>query len=328
MKKQFLFLVLTLVLYAGALNAGDLSAAEPPFAPKKYTETKPRFPLKSPVCIQVDEALAVIGDRIAFFLKEEGCSVHSGGHAKENIVIRKVNGIQGVPAGKTDAYSIRVTSKTVSIDATSLKAAQWAYLSFRQLYVGDQPSTASKIFGRKAHIKGCEIIDWDVNAGTTGRTTIDLTRQSYSPEELLKAVAKEGSSGKTQIYMIFISPAGWRIQSDIFRLINPNGAIHNGTCFSYADIKKINEYAAYHGIEIVPVFDFSQERNSDFERVTGHRLYSVEGMRFVRALLKEFCENIDRDLFCLGDQRPSSHKKYTDEMESVVRAGGKRVVSH
>lgn len=323
MKKIFLLLVL-LALPTAWLRA-DGGQAGAVLRPKHYADNGQRFGLKHPVGIVADPEFTVLADRLVRFLSEKGCRSFRGNASVRNkIFIRKADRIEGAPPAEKDAYAFRVTENRVYITVTSPKAAQWAYHTFRKLYAESSPLGFARKLLLKKYLRGCEITDWDANDPEyDDEATLDVTTAFLPADRICERIARLGHEGKSTLYLVLVSPEGWAVQSDVFRLINPRDDIHTGRCLTYAEVERIRVCAEANGLELVPVFDLLSASNPDFERVTGHRMHSVEGMRFIRALLEEYGRNLSPGRVCIGEKDGEAASAYAGAIGEMVRKTGK-----
>lgn len=106
---------------------------------------------------------------------------------------------------------------------------------------------------------------------------------------------------------------GWYVEGNVLRLVNDIETINSGEYYTYESLNRMITVFSANGVALVPLFDLGAE-NIRFENVTGHVMLSVEGFRFVKALLTEFMESTEfaRIAFSIPEG------KYRDELSAFM----------
>ncbi len=251
------------------------------------------------IVVSPDDAVAqAFAAKLQLFLEMRGITTFgfSNFAASRNITASTVDNIKG-----GGSYSITVSKDLVTVNFTSPASMNEAYTA---LVAGYTDKTG---FFKKLTRKNNRRF---VNAGTVAVSepessdkadVIDLVSQSVDCETVKSRLSKASAAGVTTVYMVFMNDKGWTVNSSAMSLVNPEAAVPAGYCYSYSQVRDIKSAADNMGMKIVPVIDIATAENPAFESFTGHCVHSTEGVRFTRALVKEFCRNTGFATVCLGD---------------------------
>ena len=283
-------------------------------------------PFNVVAAVEDDEA-QTLAKNIVAFLKSHGNNnaVRTNSLDKRNIILSKANDLEDV-SGSEDIYSMRVTKNSIILNFTSTTAMYWAYGAFVSHYTEKQNFFQKLMKKKKSFIKGIDVVE---NSGDdTAWGILDLVHRATDIASVRKDIQGCLSKNVSTVYMVFISPRGFKVESDVLKMMNPSGVLCSGGGYTYDEINEIYLYAKSKGVEIIPVFDFATEENPAFFSYTGHNVHSVEGLRFSRAFLKEFMEKTSFPSVCLGKE-PEDVKvreKYINPLADVINAEGKSAV--
>ncbi len=256
----------------------------------------------------------ILSMRIAMFLTEKGgVPTQSNVASTRNIIIHQAD--KSFDTQHKDEYSILVYKDYIDIKFTTAKSMRWAFAKFKELYGEKKSIFSSKKKGFIAYTKISATTGHDV-----GAITLDLTTTPMTLFELTTKVAEAVERNVSTIYITLVSPEAWLIESKTFELINPKEDITQGKGYSLTDLKVLYDYSQNQGIEIVPVIDLSSKGNQTFKRFTGHRIHSVEGLRFTRAFTQEFCQSVVFDRVCFGEKIDNkSQDRYIMPLVDIAR---------
>ena len=306
-KRLFVF-VLTLfflVPQAGAVES-DIHPA-----PKKIHTHGNGFGLSRKVAVtgKKSDPMSVIA--LSDMLREKGAAITSGLGQKGRVVLRKVGHIDTAPG--RDALRITVTPKRVNIDYTTQASLERA-IEILGAMIGERNG--------KYVIEGVDITDWDAGAARN-EGIIDASTRMQPVATLQNQIKHSGAAKRhEEVYVRFVDSGHWRAGNKTFELINPGAKIYPADGhYSGGQVHELLSFARRERIDLVPVVELLAP-NRPFEEFTGHSLFSVEGMRFVRALLEEYAEEWKCKKICLGARSPEADDRYLEFiLEIAGRAG-------
>lgn len=321
--RQIRALILTLI--AIFIISSQLPAQTFGFkTPKSYKAGD--FSLKKPFNVVSNPSSrteSIMSKRISKLLRAKGATVtESNGLSARNIKLLECDKIDGAPEKEKDVFSISVYKNTIEIRYTSPKSMRWAYTKFNQLYYDKGGVLSSNASGL---IKGGTVCQW--SGVDAGGLFIDMTVEYKSISDLTKEMDAAIQRNISTIYLSFISPSRWCIESKTLKLVNPIEDICQGEGYSMMDLKVIYDYSQREGIEIVPVLDFSSENNNIFKKYTGHNIHTLEGQRFTKAFTNEFCQQCEFDRISFGGKiEEKREKEYITPLIDIVKSYSKDAI--
>ena len=323
------FAAALIVLISADVYAGEPFAAISGIWDKMPFAGTTEFSLEKDFSIVVspDDAVAqAFAAKLQLFLEMRGITAFgfSNFAAARNITASTVDSVKG---GGT--YSICVGKNLVTVNFTSPAAMNEAYTA---LIAGYTDKTGFfKRLTRKNNRRFVKADEVPSKAPVTAdrADVVDLMSQSVDCETVKARLHKASTAGVTTVYMVFMNDKGWKINSSAMSLVNPDAAAPAGHCYSYSQVRDIKNTADNLGMKIVPVIDIATAENPAFEGFTGHPVHSTEGVRFTRAMVREFCLNTGFGTVCLGDD-PDDETVARRFIEPVVaeieHAGGTAVM--
>ncbi len=266
--------------------------------------------------------------KIDAFLQTKGVHAEvTNVKARRNIIVQQVQSIPTVAPEIQDAYLVEVSKNQVLVRFTSPLSAVWAYNAFVSLY-GQRDNVLSKITKKnKNYLKGDRLIATQGEEGDSD--VVDFTKQEGADVARAKAVIDQCKKNDIlSVYLVFVSGQGWKVESDVMKLVNPFDNLCASGGFDYRSVNEIGDYAADNGVTVIPVFDFVSEDNPCFLQFTGHPVHSVEGLRFSRAFLDEFCKRTSFETVSLGRKVDDEEirRKYVVPLVEVLEKHGRKAV--
>ncbi len=248
------------------------------------------------IVVSPDDAVAqAFAAKLQLFLEMRGITTFgfSNFAASRNITASTVESVKG-----GGSYSIRVEKDLVTVNFTSPATMNEAYAA---LIAGYNDKTGFfKRMMRKNNRRFTSVDAVPTDISTADRAdVIDLMSQGIDCEAVKARLHKASAAGVNTVYMVFMNDKGWKIDSRAMSLVNPEASVERR--YSYSQVRDIKSAADNMGMKIVPVIDIATAENPVFESFTGHPVHSTEGVRFTRAMVKEFCANTGFGTVCLGD---------------------------
>lgn len=223
------------------------------------------------------------------------------------IIIKQVRSVEG--ARGDNALRIDVSTSRVSVMFTTEESLSRAFELLASMIVEKRGVSV---------IQGTDIIDWSASAFVPkpGAGAVDLTSGALLARGQIEALIAKTKAG-TQLELTVVSPRGWVIESRALDGVHPSAKIYSATGFyTTAQLKTLADYAATRGVKMVLRAELL-ENNKAFKRVTGFDVNSVEGMRFVRALLGEWRRTTGIDIVDLGNISKSADERFMEFLKLI-----------
>lgn len=248
--------------------------------------------------------------------------VAAGGEVAEKatatIEVRLVSALKDVPLNQDEAYTLSVTGKKITVEAVTERGVYWAMQTLAQL------STTS---GKKTTIAGCRITDWP--AFRIRGFMHDVGRSYISIAELKREIAMLSRFKINVFHWHLTENQGWRLQSKLFPMLNDstNMTRMRGQFYTLEEAKDLIDFCKAHQVLVIPEVDMPGHSEA-FVRAFRHDMQSPEGMKILKLLMEEICENLDVPYLHIGtDEVKFTNPKFVPEMIAHIRSLGKKVIS-
>lgn len=296
-------LATALLLFA----ATTTNAAEPAIFNGLFNKNKSShiadFDLEKPFNIVVapgDGPAQAFAKKMQTFLETKGVrtSKISNAASERNMVVSTVGSINNV---FSDIYYINTGKNTIVVNFTTPEAMNWSFVALSSAY-NDKPTFFKKLFHKGARRFLAMSVVSDKGFEMADRVdVINLTAGVADVESVKTKLHKASAAGASTVYMVFFDAKGWSVNSPSMDLVNPNEPQPLSPSYEYSQIASIKRAAYDLGMDIVPIIDIAKAENDVFYNFTGHPIHSTEGVRFLKAFVKEFCRNTGFETICLGD---------------------------
>ncbi len=255
-------------------------------------------------------------EELTLFLAQQGAIVQNSLFSKlftPSIKLAHHNDIKGY----NTAYSIEVKYSKVTIKYTSDEMLRRALNDFYKLFDSQ---------GDRTFIRGCRLFFYNVdnnNKNAIARNSkgiLDGVSTKKSIEKLSAAVEQVASRGNRRAVVALANKDVIRVNFECLEGVNPSiPTMASHQSYSLSDIKKLNSAAKSRGGEFIPAINLLSQ-NTYFEQYTGHAMTSVEGMRFVRAMIEECAEVWGVKTLCIGTSQDAelAPQHYKDFLDTVA----------
>lgn len=311
------------VAFCAVLSLGYDSAAAQQKSPAG--QHKPRQSVQTRQKFQLDKTIFVTSDfehrntsaDFAKWLRTQGAAASNAyNKARNRITFVKVNSIEG--AAGNDAWQLSVKTRRITVAFTSENALRHAVEMLQSMVVKDAA-------GGK-YIQGGIVADW--GARTTARdhdATADAASSLRPVSDLEAAVKRLGGRSK-EVYLILVSADNWRMESPSLEMAGPADRLYPAD--GYYTTKQLQQVAAAakrSHVEIIPTMELFSE-NRAFRAAFGHSVFSVEGMRLVRAAIEDCIEALQPAKICLGSMSPQADMRYMEFISDLASMLGVELV--
>ncbi len=207
--------------------------------------------------------------------------------------------------GKATAYQIVVKKSRVEVRYTS---AEMLSLAVEQLF------GLFTVQNGRWVIRGATVSLYRDSSTISLRSNREGIYDGITTELSEKQLKRAIDSKRTDKFILAMGNSSlYRVNFKVFEAVNPNCKnISKEIYYTTEEILSLVQYAKSKGTEFIPALDLLSE-NSAFEEVTGHSIHSVEGMRFVRAMIEECAESWGVKTLCIGTKRSDTAPKYYTE---------------
>lgn len=239
-------------------------------------------------------------------------------NSTHKIEVRFVDTIAEATVNTNEAYRLNISSKLISIEATTTKGIYWAFQTLRQLITKS---------GNKASINTCTITDWP--AFSIRGFMQDVGRSYISMEELKREIAILSQYKINVFHWHLTENQAWRLESKIFPMINDsiNTTRMPGKYYTLEEAKELVSFCKAHNVLLIPEIDMPGH-SAAFVRTFRHDMQSPEGMKILKLLVEEVCETLDVPYLHIGtDEVAFTNHTFAPEMVAFIRAKGKKVIS-
>ncbi|MFI3287271.1 MAG: hypothetical protein R3Y61_02205 [Rikenellaceae bacterium] len=219
-----------------------------------------------------------------------------------SVKLKYVNEIDG----KRDSYKVTVKKNKIVVQYTDLELLEDA---IAQLYKLEGEGSSGRII-RGAVVSYAKDRAAKIKIRTNSAGIYDGISKKQSNSDIQEAIRAQVASDDKKFIFAIVNKSLFRVDFDVFKEVNPSMAsICTAESYSKEEILSIVQYAEGRGGSFVPALDLLSD-NAAFESFTGHKIHSVEGMRFVRAIIEE-CANVwGVQAICVGTLAKSDAPNY------------------
>lgn len=256
------------------------------------------------------------------FLTENGCTIASKATAK--VTVRLVDTIDEaydyrLPTFPNEAYRLDVTENNISIQAASTTGVLRAVQTLTQLAEGyDGRETAA--------IEAVSITDWP--AFKLRGWMQDVGRSFLSVEELKKEIRLLSRFKVNVFHWHLTEKLAWRFEVKAFPMLTAKENMTRcpGKFYTQAECREIEDYAALHGITVIPEIDMPGHSDV-FTKAMGFDMQSTEGRAALKTILSETAATFTKAPYIhIGGDEVSIQPGFLEEMAAYVRDTLKRKV--
>ena len=279
--------------------------------PQKFTPLASGFVLD-----KVELSTPVLRQEWEAFITQRGGVVDS--KARYGIEVNLVPSLPNVLLNADEAYTLKVESKRIKIEAVSERGVYWAMQTLAQL---------QKKGSGKVTFSGCEVVDWP--AFRVRGFMQDVGRSYISLDELKREIEMLSRFKINVFHWHLTENQSWRLESKVFPMLNDsiNTTRMPGKYYTLEEAKELVAFCKAHNMMLIPEFDMPGHSEA-FVRTFRHDMQSPEGMKILKLLLDEVCETFDVPYLHIGtDEVQFTNARFVPEMVAYVRAKGKKVIS-
>ncbi|MDO5570967.1 MAG: family 20 glycosylhydrolase [Bacteroidales bacterium] len=259
--------------------------------------------------------VSIVGDSISIvesFIGEIGGKISEKASNKISI---KFGDFEKAAVNKTEGYEIKISRNKIDIYAQSQHGVFNAVQTLRQLT------------DNKGGIKCADIVDWP--SFRVRGFMQDVGRTYISVDELKKEIDILSKYKINVFHWHLTENQSWRLQSKIFPMLNDsvNTIRMRGKYYTLEEARDLVNYCKERHVTLIPEIDMPGHSEA-FKKTFRHDMQSPEGMKILKLLVEEVCDNFDVPYIHIGtDEVEFTNKDFVPEMVSFIRGKGKKVIS-
>lgn len=285
--------------------------------PRQSVQTRQKFQLDKTIFVTSDFEHRNTSADLAKWLRTQGAAASNAyNKARNRITFVKVNSIEG--AAGNDAWQLSVKTRRITVAFTSENALRHAVEMLQSMVVKDAA-------GGK-YIQGGIVADWGARTAVRDHDATADAASSLRPVSDLEAAVKRLGGRSKEVYLILVSSDNWRMESPSLEMAGPAGKLYPAD--GYYTTKQLQQVAAAakrSHVEIIPTLELFSE-NRAFTTAFGHSVFSVEGMRLVRAAIEDCIEALQPAKICLGSMSPQVDMRYMEFISDLASMLGVELV--
>lgn len=308
--KPLLCIVCGVALLVRATPAGAQARnASGPYKPRQSTVTRQKFLLDKTVFVTADFEHRNTATEMAKWLRTQGVAASNAyNKARHRIAFVKAGAIEG--ASGNDAWQINVKTQRVVVQFTSESALANAVRALQNMLLKDAAG--------RPYLPGGTTADWGArHAPRDHDATVDAATSLRPASDVDAALKRLGGRSK-EIYLVLVSTDNWRMESPSLEAAGLAGKLYPADgYYKTQQLQQIVAAARRNHIEVIPTLELFTE-NKAFTRAFGHSVFSVEGMRLVRAAIEDCIEAMHPAKICLGTMSEQADMRYMEFISGLA----------
>lgn len=278
--------------------------------PRLSEPTRQRFLLDKSVFITSDFEHRNVPTELAKWMRSRGIAASNAfNKARGRIAFVRVEGIDG--AAGNDAWRMDVRPRLITVSFTTEHSLQHAVEALQNSLTRDAVSG-------KYYIQGGLTTDWGTRTTASDREATADAATNLRPVSDLEAAVKRLGGKSKEVYLILVNSDSWRMESPSLELAGPAQQLYpKDGHYSVRQLKLLADAARRSRVEIIPTLELFAE-NRPLMTAFGHSIFSVEGMRFVRAAIEDCVEILKPAKICLGQLSPQADMRYLEFISDLA----------
>lgn len=235
-------------------------------------------------------------------------------HAPQ-IKVRYVKAIPGVERNAEEAYRIRITRRSVRIEALTEHG------------VWNARQTLAQLADENGNLPRCTITDWP--SFRVRGFMQDVGRRFISLDELKREIDNLAKFKINVFHWHLTENQAWRLEIKAFpQLTAPEYAVRQPGCYyTQEEARELDAYCRERHVTLIPEIDLPGH-SAAFERAMGFGVQTPEGKAALKTIFDEVCSLFDGPYIHIGsDEVRFTDQKLVPDIVAYIRAKGKKVVS-
>lgn len=315
-RRAFCCKFLLLAMVAAAISSfAHAQAPNQQHKLRQIMQNRQRFTLDKTIYVSAGfEDQAVATDFAAWLRSHGAAASHTISKTKKRVEFIRSASIAGVNG--QDGWQITVKPRVIQVKYTTNHSLEQTLEQLKGLLVP----------GAVKYFPGGTYSDWGTRRETRdAKSTVDGATSRRSVADIESALRKQSQSSK-QVFLTLISPTVWRMPSASLEVADPNNTLYpSDGCYTTKELQTIAAYCRQHRVDLVPTLDLLSE-NAPFQRTFGHSVFSVEGMRLVRAAIEDCVRIFKPGKICLGTITSQADARYLEFVSDLSNRLGVEII--
>lgn len=316
--KPLLGVAFGLAVVAGASPASaQARGAAGQHKPRQSVVTKQKFLLDNTVFVTADFERRNTAADVAKWLRAQGVAASNAySKARSRITFVKATEIEG--ATGNDAWQISVKPRRITVAFTSDNALRHAVEALQGMMAKDAAG--------KRYFPGGLTADWGARHAQRDHDAMVDAAASLRPLGDLEAALKRLGGKSKEVYLVLVSSDNWRMESPSMAAAGLAGRLYPAD--GYYNTQQLQQMAAAakrNHVEMIPTLELFSE-NRAFTGAFGHSVFSVEGMRLVRAAIEDCIDAMHPAKICLGAMSEQADMRYMEFISELASMLGVELV--
>ena len=242
-------------------------------------------------------------------------TVGKGTVSSPRVKVRYVKAIPGVERNVEEAYRLRVSRRTVRIEAVSEHG------------VWNARQTLAQLADEDGNLPCCTITDWP--SFRIRGFMQDVGRRFISLDELKLEIDNLAKFKINVFHWHLTENQAWRLEIKAFpQLTAHEHAVRQpGGCYTQAEARELDAYCRERQVTLIPEIDLPGH-SAAFERAMGFGMQTPEGKAALKKIFDEVCALFTGPYIHIGsDEVRFTDQKLIPDMVAHIRSYGKQVVS-
>ena len=307
----FILLASLIISYFSSLPVASAKSIENLLPKPQHIEAQQGYFQLDQICLSTP----ILQETLSNLITEWGGTIED--KAYSHIKIKLVPSLN-VPINNQEAYRMQINNRLILIEAETEAGVYYAFQTLRQLGIQK---------GKYWRFPGCKITDWP--AFRVRGFMQDIGRGYYTLDELKREIDILSRFKINVFHWHLTENQAWRLESKIFPMLNDsvNMSRFPGNYYTLDEARELVEFCKARKVTLIPEIDMPGH-SAAFVRCFRHDMQSPEGMKILKLLIEEVCDNLDVPYLHIGtDEVAFKNPTFVKEMVAFVRAHGKKVIS-
>lgn len=294
--------------------------------PKQGTgQHRPRMSEPSRQKFRLDKTIFVTADfehhntaaDFAQWLRSEGAAASNAyNKARSRITFQRVSSIAG-NAGN-DAWHMVIKGSRLTVTFTSENALQHAIATLQGMVTQEA--------GIGKYIPGGTYADWGARTAARDHGATADAATTLRPTTELEMTFQRIGNRSREIYVVLVDTDHWRMASPSLELAGAGRRLYPADgYYTTEQLQQLAAAAKRNHIDLIPTLELLSD-NRAFTAAFGHSVFSVEGMRLVRAALEDCIAAMHPTKICLGSISSQADMRYMEFISDLASMLGVELV--
>lgn len=310
-------LAVFLLLYPTGMASAQPKQAAGQHRPRISEPSRQKFRFDKTIFVTADFEHRNTAAEVAKWLRSEGAAASNAyNKARNRITFQRVPSIAG--AAGNDAWHMVVKGARITVSFTSENALQHAIVTLQGMVAQEA--------GIGKYIPGGTYADWGTRTAARDHgATADAATTLRTTTELEMSFKRIGNRSK-EVYVVLVDADHWRMASPSLELAGTGRRLYPADgYYTTEQLQQLAAAAKRNHIELIPTLELLSE-NRAFSAAFGHSVFSVEGMRLVRAALEDCIEALHPGKICLGSISSQADMRYMEFISDLASMLGVELV--